>query len=263
MQQLTFDWHNFFPAQEGEIDQYFGKIRNGKTYIATADAYKDLCKGKIVYANWHIQWQGYDERKSKWHLFWGALGIKRVYKKFPKENFHYLPVDANFFSVFETLTDCIVYLDEGHIAFDSYEMAKMDIGRRAAVLHTGHYDRTIKIISQRPTAIHVTLRANVNRFFQCVKIIDLKKIPLLGRFLPSLRLFKRVEYQETTGQETVDLTMPEGTRFYWGKKKVYELYNTKYLRGDTPDSQPNFAQMFRLGAKDALRLLSKKGLDNL
>jgi len=262
MERIDFDWHNFFPAQEGEIDQYFGKIRNGKTYIATSDAYKDLRKGRIVYANWKIQWKGYDERTSRWWLFWGAIGIKKLYKKFPKENFHYLPVDANFFSVFETLTDCIVYLDEGHIAFDSYEMAKMDIGRRAAVLHTGHYDRTIKIISQRPTAIHVTLRANVNRFYQCVKIIDLKKIPLLRKILPPVRLFKRVEYQETTGAETVDLNMPEGAKFYWGKKKVYELYDTKYMRGDTPDSQPNYAEMFKMGTREALKGLFTKALDS-
>jgi len=126
------------------------------------------------YSNWKIDWQGYDERSNKWLLLLGIIGLKKTFFNFPKENWHFMEIKDTFTDDISKLTDCKIGLDEGHIAFDSYEMARMKIEKRNAVLWTRHFDRTYLIISQRPSAIHVTLRANVNRFFKCEKTLDIK-----------------------------------------------------------------------------------------
>lgn len=239
---VEVDLVELLPADEGTIDQYYGRIGNGKTYAATADIVQDLKRGKVVYCNWHVQWQGYDQRTSLWHLFLGFIGLKKHYYKFDKENLHYFPIGEDFVEKLSALTDCIVYLDEGHLAFDSYEMAKMGIAKRAAVLHTRHFDRTIKIISQRPTAIHVTLRANVNRYFKCEKIWD--------RF--GIKIFRKTEFQDLTGNEVVDESEEAivSSKMYWGSKDIFKMYDTKYLRGDTPISQEINASIYKLKHSD-------------
>jgi len=235
---------DLFPADEGSIDQIYGIIGSGKTYIATCQILEDLKRGQVVYANWKLNFEGYDERKDFFSLILGSLGFKRFYKNFPKENFHYLEIGEDFNEQLGKLTDCIIYLDEGHIVFDSYQLTRMPIEKRANVLHTRHFNRTIKIISQRPTAIHVTLRANVNRFFKCENLFK------LGRIV----LFKISEFQDLTGDETVDETKEYSSNIYFGKKKIFEMYNTKYLRGDMPVSQENKSEVYFLGWKERLSL---------
>lgn len=255
MEKINESILDFFPIDEGFIDQYFGKIRQGKTYIATADALRDLESGRIVYANWRIKFDGYDERKSYWKRFLALIGLKRYFFYFPPENFHYLPLSnpcewqkkyglKNFHEVFSTLTDCVVYLDEGHIVFDSYLLTRMPPEQRGSILHTAHFNRTIKIISQRPTAIHVTLRANVNRFFQCEKTFD----------FAGIKVFRKTEYQEMTNDENVDLDQPESSVRYWGHGKIYDAYDTKYLRGDIP-ANVNFAEIYFVLARDIYQQL--------
>lgn len=217
------------PMNEADIQQYFGKIRNGKTYIATSDILKLLKKGNVVYANWQINWEGYREFDNIFYRILGFFGLKTEFKQYPKENLKYLPITQGFYDKFSKLTDCYVFLDEGHLAFDSYLMTKMDLDRRASILHTGHFNRAIRIISQRPTNIHVQMRANVNMFIQCEKILDILNI----------RIFRKTFYEEMTNQESVDLEQPSGSSLYFGSKRIYNAYDSKYLRGDTPKSQDN------------------------
>jgi len=157
---------DLFEAEEGAIVQYYGRIGNGKTYNATADIIQDLKQGLVVYANWKLDLGhiSFDQKDSKFYTFLGLIGIKKRFYKFLPENLHYLPIDDNFMHVFADLTDCKVYLDEGHLIFDSYQMTKLSMEKRASILHTRHFNRTIAIISQRPTAVHVSSRANVNIF---------------------------------------------------------------------------------------------------
>jgi len=147
---------------EGEITLRYGKIGQGKTYGATADVLDDLKRGWIVYTTWQINFNGYDQRDS---IFWPFASLlfpwKNEFKVIPKENLRYIDIfDDAFLESFEKLKNCKVYLDEGHIAFDSYEMSKASLKKRASILHTRHFNRSINIISQRPTAIHVAMRAN-------------------------------------------------------------------------------------------------------
>lgn len=231
------------PQNEADILQIFGKIRSGKTYVATADILKHLKRGDVVYANWRVQFDGYDERNSWWCRFKGVLGLKKHFFVFGKENFRYLPVDENFFDTFARLTDCVVYLDEGHIAFNSYEMTKMKLDKQASILHTGHFNRAIRIVSQRPTAIHVVMRANVNVFVQVEKVFQFRKFIL----------FRKTEYEEMTNSESVDLEQPSRSSLYWGRKKVFSAYDSKYLRGNTPTSQENYVSVWYLTWFDSLR----------
>jgi len=231
---------DILPRSEADIVQYFGKIRNGKTYIATADILDLLNQGQVVYANWRVKWNGRDTRNELWAKILGTLGLKKTFLVFPKENFHYLPVDAKFFETFAKLTDCYVFLDEGHVAFNSYEMTRMDIGKQASILHTGHFDRAIRIISQRATNIHVQMRANVNVFYKCEKLWQFGK----------LIRFRKTAYEEMNGDETVDLEQPLFEQKYWGKQRVFEAYDTKYLRGNTPASQTNATQIWHIGWRE-------------
>lgn len=226
---------DLFKPNDGEITQRFGRIGSGKTYGATADVLDELQRGHIVYVNWRINWHGFDQRNSLLYIVGGLLfPWKNKLTHFPAENLRYIAVDQHFIDNFSKLTDCSVYLDEGHVVFDSYEMAKMSMAKRVAVLHTRHFNRSIHIISQRPTAIHRMMRANVNRFY---KYECLMKTPFL--------LFRRTEFQDMT-EETVDETQPLSVKLYLGKKSIFKAYDSKYLRGDTPDSQKLSATVYKL-----------------
>jgi len=230
------DLLDFFNIDDGEINFYYGRIGEGKTYGGTADAYEDLLRGQIVYTNWPLNFNGVDQRKEILFLIGGLIfPWRNTYFKFPKENWHLLPVDGNFHENFSKITSAKVYLDEGHVVFDSYEMAKLSMDKRISVLHTRHFDRSINIISQRPTAVHVTMRANVNRFYKFDKLLH----------LGNLILFRRREYQDMT-QETVDETESVSTKLYFAKQFIFNLYNSKYLRGDLKESQTVNYEAYKL-----------------
>lgn len=239
---------NLFPASEGMITQYYGRIGSGKTYSATADVLNLLDRGKVVYTNWRIHYEGTDERKSAFRVLVTILlpWIKRFYV-FPKENLHYIEVDKEFHAKFSKLTDCHVFLDEGHVAFDSYEMARMDIEKRKAILHTRHFNRSIHIISQRPSAIHVTMRANVNAFYKCEKIWSFGNIVR----------FRRTMYQDMLN-ETVDENDEKitGVKHYWGNKRIFEAYNSQYLRDGLASSQKLMFDAYEFSYWGKLKLLT-------
>jgi len=237
----------FYPS-DGEITMYYGRIGQGKTYAGTADAYNDLMRGEVVYTNWPMNFDGVDQREE-WPFIIGTLFFpwQKNFYVFPKENWRYLPIDEHFLTKFSKITGAKVYLDEGHVPFDSYEMAKMSMDKRIAVLHTRHFDRSINIITQRPTAVHVIMRANVNRFYKCEKLLQ------FGNMI----LFRRTEYQDMLG-ETVSEEEPVSTKLYFAREKIFNLYDSKYLRGELHDSQKLHVQGFRLNYLDKIKLLLRK-----
>lgn len=252
-----------FPPDQGELHQYYGRIGTGKTYAATADALDDLNRGQVVYTNWKIKWNGRDERTEFFPRLLGALGLKYHFRVFPKENLRFIEINENFLDTFARLTSCIVYLDEGHIVYDSYMATRMEMKDRVAILDTRHYDRTVKIISQRPTAIHVVLRANVNRFF---------KLEVSWQFWKWI-IFKKTEFQDTVGDipdETKDIEtvydaktgetteVDHGYKFaisektYFGSEKIFAAFDSKYRRGSVPESQLNAGKIYTLTWKESL-----------
>jgi len=245
-----FDIAEVVPQNEAVVNMWSGKIRSGKTYGATMQVIEDLNAGNVVYATWKIAWEGYDERTSLWNLFLGWLGIKKEFKVFPKENFHHLPFTSedkrvylphgNFLDKFYSLTDCTVYVDEAQGPFNSYEKTNINQAKQNSILFTGHLNRTINIISQRPVQIHAIMRANVARYYFMTKEE--------GWFGVT---FTRKEWQSTDTQNLPDFeSEPDEEITYKGDKKIYAVYDSKYMRGDTPASQENLAKIFLVTRED-------------
>jgi hypothetical protein len=265
-------------VQAGHLAQIYGKIKNGKTYFATMMAIETANSGQVVYVNWPIEWSGYDERAYWKYRFLALLGLKKRFLSFPKENMRFadlsdlenVKVDGvligkNFYDWVGSLTTCTCFFDEGHIYYDSYMALKMEMKRRLPILETGHYDRTIYVISQRAGAIHAVLRGNVNVFYKVEKTYE-------GWF--GVR-FRRVEFQETgpdekpneeretfvdtsNGHKTYgDYLYAESIRKYWGRKRVFSVYNSKYRRLGAKESQLNLASVYRVSWLDNLRNIFK------
>jgi hypothetical protein len=238
---LESDLIDVFSASEGSINMYYGLIGNGKTYAGTSDILDLLKQGKVVYCNWHIITDDFDDRKSLGLSLWNFLIFRKRYYKIPcAKNLHYFDPDtfdstAELVEWLSGLNDCHIFFDEGQDMFDSYEGTRFAKSKRRLILHTRHYHRTLNIISQRPTAIQVSARGNVNRFYKCVKIAS----------WPWVR-FARYEFQEMTG-ETVDETKdPISVKTYFGSDRVFKAYNTDYLSEGIPKSQVVFFEAFEL-----------------
>jgi len=270
---------DLIPPYEGALRQYYGRIRNGKTYAATVDVLDDLKNGQVVYCNYPITYDGYDQRQFFFYRLLGFLGLKKIFFHFPKENFYFVDTTdlqniklngvetkLNFYDWLKNLTSCSIYLDEGHIFYDSYMALKMKLSDRVAILDTGHYDRTINIISQRPTAIHVVLRANVNQFFKCEKVWDFK---LFWNKNLRIQRFRKTEFQDVDAndrpdeskikklnekthlfEDTDEYEKAVSEKFYFGKKKIFSAYDTKYRRGDLKESQKNLGEIWDVSWRD-------------
>lgn len=239
------DLLEIFQATEGSINMYYGKIGHGKTYAATADILDLLNQGKVVYANWHIVVDDFDDRYDFFMSLKNLLFFRSNFFRIPcSQNLHYFDPE-NFSSTGElvewlsTLNDCHIFFDEGQDMFDSYEGTKFSKSKRRLILHTRHYHRTLNIISQRPTAIQVSARGNVNRFYKCEKLFY---VPFLG-----IPYFCRYEFQDMVG-ETVDETAdPVSKKRYLGNSRVFNAYNTNYLAQGIPKSQQVNFELFKIG----------------
>lgn len=237
-----------FKASEGSINMYYGPIGNGKTYAATADILALLKQGKVIYVNWRIKVPDHDDRESFYYVLRSLFlpWMKRFYFIPCESNLHYFDPDQ-----FESpqaitewlmkLNDCHIFFDEGQDMFDSYEGTRFAKSKRRLILHTRHYHRTLNIISQRPTAIQVSARGNVNRFYKCVKISS----------WPWIR-FARYEFQEMSGETVNEDADPISVKRYWGNNRVFSAYNTSYLADGIPKSQMIFFEAYDLTIKERL-----------
>jgi len=255
----SVDLLGLFEAEEGAINLYYGGFGSGKTYGATADVFSDLMNGSVVYVNWDIKYDGFDERKSFRHVFWKTLFFKDVFYKFPKDNLKRYKISddwarmqekadgsfyRDFWEWFRSRTDCVVYADEGYVLLDSYRGIKVSLEDRVSVLSTRHINRTINIVSQRPEAVHVSARGNVNRFYKFEKKM---KWPLI---------FKRTEFQALKN-DTVDED-PEkivSVKTYFARKYILDAYDSRYLRAGIPVSQKVQFEASRLTTVEKLLAL--------
>lgn len=247
---------DLFPPYDGMITQYYGRIGSGKTYAATSDIFDLLRRGQVVYANWKIHYEGYDQRRSLAYLIFSIIfPWKKRLMFFPADNLKYFEFSETWAKSqgykdwsdwFAHITDAHIFADEGHVMFDSYTATRMSIEKRAAILHTRHFNRSIHIISQRPTAIHVAMRANVNVFYRCEK---------KWAFGPLVR-FRRTEFQDMNN-ENVDEDEEKiiSIKGYWGKQKIFNAYDTRYLRGDMKASQTVHVEGYEYGLIGRLGLL--------
>lgn len=232
---------------EGELNLIYGRIGQGKTTYAVTCMMQDLMRGQAVYSSFRIDWSGFDERQSFLHLFVGLLfPWYRVYRRFPRENWHYLDCYApDIWDTLQKLNDCKIYFDDVIVKlFDSYEKTGFAKSKRQWAFETRHYDRSIILVTQRPNQVQVALRSQVNRFYKCQKLF---RIPFLRR--PFLRV---LEYQDMVSDNVNEAVKPDSKKLYIPKKKVLNAFNTKYLRRGQEPSQRVFVDFFRLSYREKL-----------
>lgn len=252
---------DLIPPDEGALKQIYGRIGNFKTYFATLKALELLDRGQVVKVNWKIDWNGYDERTVWYFKLAGLFGFKTKFWEYPKENLEYYSIMPewarthgykDFHEWLAHQTNCHIFIDEGHIVYDSYKLTRMSMEERVMILATRHYDRSIWIVSQRPSAIHVNYRANVNQFFKCEAL----ETGFFGR-----RSFMVTEFQDTNESDKPDETREEihdpetgevtewkyklavSSETYTAKKEIFDRYDSKYLRAGMKDSQRNMANV--------------------
>lgn len=278
---------DFIPPDEGSLKQIYGRIGNYKTYFATLKAFELLGRGQVVKTNWrlfddkekNLSYSGYDERNYFLKKLLCVLGWKRKFSVYPKENwelFSILPEWSlkkgfkSFSDWFAHQTDCTIMIDEGHMAeiFDSYMMTKLPIGERIKITSSRHFDRSVWVISQRPSAIHINYRANVNQFYKC-EVISQSNFFLQPEFLVT-------EFQDTNESDKPDETREEirdkdtgeitewkyklavSSEKYRASLNLFNKYDSKYLREGMKSSQKANILEFEIGQKEALKNLFKK-----
>jgi len=219
----------YFKADQGELLMIFGAIGQGKTTLATSMVLEDLQRGQVVYTTWKIDWSGYDQRDSLWVSILNVIFFRKPYIKFDKTNWRYLDVfQDDIWDKLEKLNNCRIYFDDVIVElFDSYEKTNFAKKKRRFAFTTRHFDRTIVLVTQRPSQVQVALRSQVNRFYMCKK-------KLSWPFL----LLSRYEYQEMS-DENVDLTKdPVSKKTYIPTRKILNAFNTKNMRTDVAPIYP-------------------------
>lgn len=261
-----------FEAQEGEVQHIIGATGQGKTYEATRRALGFLYSGYIVYTTWRLNLPDYyDEREHIWPVIRNLLLFRKQFYRFNfKENWKYVDLDTFNFpeghknaGVFDTerfaiylasRTDCIFMLDEGQDTFDSHQRAGKIA--RQSITRTRHMHKTLIIISQRAQAVDVNARGNVTYFYKCEK----RQFP----FLPSyFKVYRTEEIDEGNNypiwvrhNSVGDITW-KAPIFHSGfaRQRIYDAYDSWYMRKQMVRSQNLDLEAFELGAGDKLKAL--------
>lgn len=238
---------------EGSANIYYGLIRNGKTYGATADIWDDLKRGELVYATWPIDLTVFDDREDFFYVFWSLLlPWRKIFYRIDRPlNFHFInaetgevdgvpmfnPTSRGYIEYLNKLNHCVLYIDEAWRVIDSYKGVNIGDDGRNLILVTGHKYRTVNLITQRPTAVHVSARGNCARFYKFVKAYT---IPILN-----IPRFIRYEFQVMAG-ETVDETQdPVSVKKYWLNRRIADSYNSHFY-GDLKPLHEKKADAFSL-----------------
>lgn len=226
-----------FEAQEGLIYQIIGKTGNGKTYYSTFLAYYYLLQGYSVYTTWRLNLpKKYDERSVLGKLILRTLFFwkKRFYVFDLEKNWKFVDIDRpDLIEFVSSLTDCILFMDEGQDIFDARERA--DKTTRKSLTRTRHLRKTLYIVSQRAQAVDVTARANVTFFYKCVKTWRI--------YWPFATFFKVYRTEEMDNQnypiwEDVQADWKAEVHYKgFAKQKIYNMYNSWYLRAGIQKSQ--------------------------
>ncbi|HUD45132.1 MAG TPA: hypothetical protein VMR41_06315 [Patescibacteria group bacterium] len=235
-----------FQSAEGSANIYYGQIRSGKTYGATADIFDELERGNLVYATWPIKIDPFDDRLSFWVSLRNLIFNRKTYFFIDSpKNLHYINADTgevdginvfgkmvgkdkngkpiyeassnDYISYLNKLNHCSLYIDEAWRVIDSYRGTTISNDVRNLILVTGHKFRTVNLITQRTTAIHVVARGNMGRFYKFVKVAT----------WPWVR-FERREFQEMSGENVDETVDPVSVKRYWLNKRIAEAYNTHY-----------------------------------
>jgi len=243
---LTAD--EIYPAPEGECNLYYGVIGSGKTYGATADIIEKLYQGRLVYGTWPINVQEFDDRLSFFHILKNlVMGRNLFFKIHCPKNYHFINAETGevdgvptfnpnktlyrdeYIEYLNTLNHCDLYIDEAWRVIDSYAKTNFSMESRNLILVTRHKYRTVNLIAQRPTSIHVTARGNMNRFYKFKKLAS----------WPWVR-FARYEFQEMVGETVNEEVDPISTKTYWGSSAIFNAYNSYFYGELNPLHEKSF-----------------------
>lgn len=249
MHKKTEEIYSLFVAPEGFNYVYYGKIRNGKTYAATADILDLLNRGEIVYANWKIDWKGFDERSSLPHVIVKTIFNKKYFYDFKPKNFHYLDVDdPDFILHLNKLVGVHIFIDEGQWIFNSH-LKTDDVDKRRLILEGGHYCRSLSVITQRPTNILKDVRSQVHVWYKCQKVLS------FGGFIR----FVRWEIEDMKDDVPIDpdeMKKKPPSKAYWASKRVFEVYDTHARRGKDAIEEPPEFDVYEYTVKQKLQLIA-------
>lgn len=230
---------NDFSPHEGEIQMVFGQIGNGKTTECVRRILTALQNGEVVYTNVKLDLTkiSFDERLKLGVTFFKFIFWRKRYYKFDKKNYHYVNIDDfenidALITYLNSLTDCQIHWDEGWYLLDSYERDNKE--KRRLVYHTRHFARKITIYSQRVNSISVNGRSQINRFFECEKLMSWPWV-----------LLRVTEYQELK-DDMPDKEFPAHRINYFANNKYFSVFNTHELRGGVPKSQKVHAEAYDL-----------------
>lgn len=243
-EQISSEIYELFQPIEGTNNVYYGKVRNGKTYAATCDILELLRRGEIVYANWDINFEGFDERNDFQTVFFKFLLRKKYFYEFDKANFHYFHPDSIDIKLLGSLVGVHVFIDEGQWIFNSH-IRNPDPEARKLILHGGHYCRSLNVITQRPQNIFLDIRSQINVWYKCEKRFS------FGRWI----LFQRWHIEDMK-DNLPDDEAPEGRpKTYWGDEKVFAMYNTHGMRAKDAISEPPKLRVFETSFWDRVKLV--------
>jgi len=213
---------DLFQPAEGQVAVYYGRIRNGKTYSATADILDLLARGHCVVANWKVAFDGFDERDSFRIVFWSTLFGRRHFFKYSPENLFYLDPEELISNPDEVkwlskLVGVDLFIDEGQWIFNSMDK-DYSVDKMRLVLHNGHHCRALNIITQRPMNIFKTMRSQVNVWYKCEKRLSW---PVL--------LFQRTSYEDMKDDHP-DEEVASEVKTYVADRRVMDAYSTHAMR---------------------------------
>jgi len=234
---------NFFKPKEGLCTFYYGKIRNGKTYAATADILELLRRGETVYANWQIEFKGFDERYDSFAVALVSLITgRKLYFEYGKNNFHFVDPSNLDVKQLSKLVNVHLFIDEGQWVLNSH-VRFPDPEKQRLILENGHHCRSLNIISQRPSNVFKDMRSQVNIWYKCSKKV-------FGPFT----FFIREEIQDMK-EDMPDEEAVENRKVYFPDKRVFAAYNTHGMRAkDAFEPEKDF-KVYEMTFLQRLRLV--------
>ena len=253
---ITAEILSLFTPTEGINACYYGKVRNGKTRNATADILELLKRGEVVYANWNIEFNDYDERKVFGIVMASFFFGRRNFFKYKKDNFHYFKPDDIDVIFLSRLVGVHIFIDEGQWIFNSHIRDKADdeetIAKRKLILHGGHYCRSLNVITQRPSNILKDVRSQINIWYRCVKRLDFSNFMIFQRWaIEDMKDDLPVEFDKDGA--------PLGKcKTYFVNKKhdpVFASYNTHAMRAENAIERLDNFELYETTFRDRLMLV--------
>jgi hypothetical protein len=219
---------SLFRPVEGQIAVYYGKIRNGKTYAATADIIELVKRGETVYANWQVDIADYDERNHFYTVLIKFLFGKNLFFKYKSSSFHYFHPDDIDIPFLGRLVNAHIFIDEGQWIFNSHTKDH-DPEKRKLIFHNGHYCRSLNIITQRPVNIFKDMRSQVHIWYKCEKKLN---FPLM---------FQKTQFEDMKDDLPDETVEKPPVQVYMARNRVLRAYNTHAMRANDAELQvPDF-----------------------